>query len=117
MSLIFFFRLSFGEGEIKKKIEWLSRAAGFVCFAELSRAQSYPSHTTGTSYRKEIYYLESTMYTQHTCREYPASENILLIAAVGLSKSVQHLNTTEYMFASNSTIHRCVYMLPYHFFS
>lgn len=82
--------LSFGEGEIQKKIESLSRAAGFVWFAELSRAQSYPSHTAGTSYRMGIYYLESTMYTQCTCREYLASENILLIVAVELSKSVQH---------------------------
>lgn len=86
--ILFFFFLSFGEGEIQKKIESLSRAAGFVCFAELSRAQGYPSHTTGTSYRKGIYYLESTVYTQHTCREYPASENIPLIAAIELSKSV-----------------------------
>lgn len=85
-----YFFLTFGEGEIQKKIETLSRAAGFVCFAELSSAQSYPSHTTGTSYKMGIYYLESTMYTQHICREYPASENILLIIAVGLSKSVQH---------------------------
>lgn len=85
-----FFFLTFGEGEIQKKIENSSKAAGFVCFAELSRAQSYPSHTTGTSYKMRIYYLESPMYTQHTCREYPASENILLIVAVGLGKSVLH---------------------------
>lgn len=82
--------LTFGEGEIQKKIESFSRAAGFVCFAELSRAQSYPSHTTGTSYKMGIYYLEGTMYTQYTYGEYPPSENILLIVAVGLSKSVQH---------------------------
>lgn len=85
-----YFFLTFGEGEIQKKIESSSKAAGFVCIAELSRAQSYPLHTTGTSYKMAIYYLESTTYTQHTCREYPAPENILLIVAVGLSKSVQH---------------------------
>lgn len=76
-----------GRGNTK---ESLSKAAGSAPFAELSRIQSYQSHTTGISYKPGVYYLQSAMYIQHTCRESPVSENILLIFATGLSKSLRY---------------------------